>query len=226
MVLFDRRWYNRATVERVMGFCTDEEYDGFVRSAPEFERPLRRSGIVLITYGFSISDEEQARRFQQRSRDPERRWHLSPMDLEARERLIDYSRAKDGMFEDTDTDDSPWHVVDAEVKKHARLDCITHLLGQVDSGDTMPGPGEPPPRESGEADDRPPIEDQRWVPAVDGSTPTDVETSSPGDPSRGGRADGYSPATSSMASVSARIDSTSCSPMWPIRNVSSPNCEP
>ncbi|MFC7068430.1 polyphosphate kinase 2 [Halobaculum lipolyticum] len=175
VVLFDRSWYNRATVERVMGFCTDAEYEEFLRSAPEFERMLQRSGIVLLKYWFSISDEEQERRFQKRSQDPKRRWKLSPMDLEARDRWVDYSKAKDAMFEHTDTDDSPWYVVDAEVKKHARLNCITHLLGQIDYEDTMPEPRELPPRESGEDYERPPIDSQRWVPAVYGSNPTDVD---------------------------------------------------
>ncbi len=174
VVLFDRSWYNRATVERVMGFCTDAEYEEFLRSAPEFERMLQRSGIVLVKYWFSISDEEQERRFQKRSQDPKRRWKLSPMDLEARNRWVDYSRAKDAMFEHTDTDDSPWYVVDAEVKKHARLNCITHLLGRIDYEDTMPEPAPLPPRESGADYERPPIDSQRWVPAVYGSNPTDA----------------------------------------------------
>ncbi|WP_277555786.1 polyphosphate kinase 2 [Halobaculum limi] len=176
MVLFDRSWYNRATVERVMGFCTDAEYEEFLQSAPEFERMLQRSGIILLKYWFSISEEEQERRFQKRSQDPKRRWKLSPMDLEARDRWVDYSRAKDEMFEHTDTDDSPWHVVDAEVKKHARLNCITHLLSQIDYEDTMPEPRELPPRDSGETYERPPIDDQRWVPAMYGSNPDEVDT--------------------------------------------------
>jgi polyphosphate kinase 2 len=176
MVLFDRSWYNRAGVERVMGFCTDEEYEEFLRSAPEFEGMLQRSGIVLLKYWFSVSDEEQERRFQKRSNDPKRRWKFSPLDLEARDRWAEYSRAKDVMFEHTDTADSPWYVVDADVKKHARLNCISHLLSQIDYEDTMPEPHELPPRRE-EADyERPPIEDQNWVPALYGSNPPATET--------------------------------------------------
>jgi polyphosphate kinase 2 len=179
MVLFDRSWYNRATVERVMGFCTDEEYREFLRSAPEFERMLTRSGIVLIKYWFSISDEEQERRFRKRSADPMRRWKLSPMDLEARERWVEYSRAKDAMFTHTDTGDSPWYVINADVKKHARLNCISHLLSQIEYEDTMPEPRELPDRGTDPNYERPPIDSQNWVPALYGSNPsaTDVERS-------------------------------------------------
>jgi polyphosphate kinase 2 len=179
MVLFDRSWYNRATVERVMGFCTDEEYREFLRSAPEFERMLTRSGIVLIKYWFSISDEEQERRFRKRSADPKRRWKLSPMDLEARERWVEYSRAKDAMFTHTDTEDSPWYVINADVKKHARLNCISHLLSQIEYEDTMPEPRELPDRGTDPNYERPPIDSQNWVPALYGSNPsaTDVERS-------------------------------------------------
>ena len=175
MVLFDRSWYNRAGVERVMGFCTDEEYREFLRSAPEFERMLLRSGIVLVKYWFSISDEEQERRFQKRSNDPKRRWKLSPIDLEAREQWVEYSRAKDAMFTHTDTADSPWYVVDADVKKHARLNCISHLLSQIDYEDTMPEPTELPPRQTDPNYERPPIESQNWVPALYGSNPPDTD---------------------------------------------------
>ena len=128
MVLFDRSWYNRAGVERVMGFCTDEEYQEFMRSCPEFERMLVRSGIILIKYWFSVSDEEQERRFQGRIKDPTKRWKLSPMDLESRKRWALYSQAKDEMFAHTDIKQAPWYVVDADVKKRARLNCISHLL--------------------------------------------------------------------------------------------------
>jgi len=176
MVLFDRSWYNRAGVERVMGFCTDEEYREFLRSAPEFERMLQRSGIVLLKYWFSISDEEQERRFQQRSNDPKRRWKLSPMDHAARERWVEYSRAKDDMFTHTDTDESPWHVVDADVKKHARLNCISHLLSQVEYEDVMPEPRDLPPRGTDPNYERPPIDSQRWVPALYGSNPPATDT--------------------------------------------------
>jgi polyphosphate kinase 2 (PPK2 family) len=179
MVLFDRSWYNRATVERVMEFCTDEEYREFLRSAPEFERMLLRSGIVLVKYWFSISDEEQERRFQKRSNDPKRRWKLSPIDLEARERWVEYSRAKDAMFTYTDTDRSPWYVIDADVKKHARLNCISHLLSQIEYEDTMPGPTELPERQTDPNYERPAIDSQNWVPALYGSNPSasDVERS-------------------------------------------------
>jgi len=179
MVLFDRSWYNRAGVERVMGFCTDEEYHEFLRSAPEFERMLLRSGIVLIKYWFSISDEEQERRFQKRSNDPKRRWKLSPIDLEARERWVEYSRAKDTMFTHTDTEDLPWYVINADVKKHARLNCISHLLSRIDYEDTMPEPTELPPRQRDPNYRRPPIESQNWVPALYGSNPAaaDVDRS-------------------------------------------------
>jgi polyphosphate kinase 2 len=175
MVLFDRSWYNRATVERVMDFCTDEEYRDFLRSAPEFERMLTRSGIVLIKYWFSISDDEQERRFQKRSNDPKRRWKLSPLDLEARERWVEYSRAKDAMFTHTDTEDSPWYVVDADIKKHARLNCISHLLSQIEYEDTMPDPRALPERQTDPNYERPAIDSQRWVPALYGSNPSAVD---------------------------------------------------
>jgi polyphosphate kinase 2 (PPK2 family) len=170
MVFFDRSWYNRAGVERVMGFCTDEEYEEFMRSAPEFERMLVRSGIVLIKYWFSISREEQERRFRKRNQDPKRRWKLSPMDLEARKRWAEYSRAKDAMFEHTDIEEAPWYVVNADVKRHARLNCITHFLDRFEYEDLTPDPIELP--ELGPpAKDRPPIHSQNWVPAVYGENP-------------------------------------------------------
>jgi len=173
MVLFDRSWYNRAGVERVMGFCTDEEYEEFLRTCPEFERMLVRSGIVLVKYWFSISDEEQERRFQKRNEDPKRRWKLSPMDLEARSRWADYSEAKDRMFEHTDVDEAPWHVVNADVKRHARLNCISHLLDQIDYEDLTPDPIELPSRQDDTGYERPPIDSQNWVPARFGSNPVD-----------------------------------------------------
>ncbi len=175
MVLFDRSWYNRAGVERVMGFCTDEEYQEFLRAAPQFERMLMNDGIILLKYWFSISDEEQESRFQQRSNDPKRRWKLSPIDLEARTRWVEYSRAKDAMFTYTDTEDSPWYVVNADIKKNARLNCISHLLSQIEYEDIMPEPTELPPRQTDPNYERPPIEGQNWVPALYGSNPTDVE---------------------------------------------------
>jgi polyphosphate kinase 2 len=169
MVLFDRSWYNRAGVERVMGFCTDEEYWEFLRSCPEFERLLVRSGIRLIKYWFSVSDAEQERRFQARLLEPTKRWKLSPMDLEARNRWVEFSRAKDAMLAATDIPEAPWWVVDAEVKKRARLNVIAHLLTQVPYEDLMPdGPLALPPRPPAREDDyrRPPKDAHRQVPDV------------------------------------------------------------
>ncbi|HDD61666.1 MAG TPA: polyphosphate kinase 2 [Chloroflexi bacterium] len=168
MVLFDRSWYNRAGVERVMGFCTDDEYRDFMRTCPEFERMLVRSGIKLIKYWFSVSDEEQERRFRVRNTDPTRRWKLSPMDLESRTCWVEYSRAKDAMFMYTDTDKAPWYVVDATIKRHARLNCIHHLLSLIPYEDLTPEPIEMPPRQQDTGYKRPPITSQKWVPAVYG----------------------------------------------------------
>ena len=131
IVLFDRSWYNRAGVERVMGFCTEEEYQEFLRACPLFEEMLIRSGIILIKYWFSVSDEEQERRFKERIENPIKRWKLSPMDLKSRELWVEYSRAKDDMQRHTDTTLSPWNIVDADNKKKARLNCIRHLLSQI-----------------------------------------------------------------------------------------------
>ncbi|MGY1663038.1 polyphosphate kinase 2 [Geodermatophilus sp. SYSU D00705] len=167
MVLFDRSWYNCAGVERVMGFCTDEEYWEFLRSCPEFERMLVRSGIQLVKYWFSVSDSEQERRFQQRLTDPTKRWKLSPMDLEARNRWVDFSRAKDAMLAATDIPEAPWWVVEAEVKKRARLNVINHLLAQVPYEDLTPEPPRLPPRPPVRSDYvRPPKESQHFVPDV------------------------------------------------------------
>jgi polyphosphate kinase len=166
MVLFDRSWYNRAGVERVMGFCTDEEYAEFMRSCPEFERMLVRSGITLIKYWFSVSDEEQERRFQARIHDPMRHWKLSPMDLKAREKWVEYSRAKDEMFNHTDIKQAPWYVVRADDKRRARLNCISHLLSMIDYEDVTPPPLELPPRQPDGGYVRPPITDQTFVPEV------------------------------------------------------------
>jgi polyphosphate kinase 2 len=167
MVLFDRSWYNRAGVERVMGFCTDEEYREFLHSCPEFERMLVRSGITLVKYWFSVSDTEQEKRFQKRLEDPTKRWKLSPMDLEARNRWVDFSRAKDAMFAATDIPEAPWWVVEADVKKRARINVMTHLLGQVPYEDLTPEPPVLPPRPP-ITDDyvRPPKESQHIVPDV------------------------------------------------------------
>ena len=164
MVLFDRSWYNRAGVERVMGFCTDEEYSEFMRSCPEFERMLVRSGILLIKYWFSVSDDEQERRFQGRIKDPTKRWKLSPMDLESRRLWMGYSRAKDNMFRHTDIKQAPWYVVEADVKKRARLNCIRHLLGLIPYQDLTPPPVKLPKRQDDVGYVRPPMSDQTFVP--------------------------------------------------------------
>lgn len=167
MVLFDRSWYNRAGVERVMGFCTQDEYNEFLRSCPEFERMLVRSGIVLVKYWFSVSDEEQERRFQARISDPTKRWKLSPMDLESRRKWIEYSRAKDEMFKYTDIKQAPWWVVNSDDKKRARLNCISHLLQQIPYQDLTPEPIELPPRQEDRSGYvRPPMSDQTFVPEV------------------------------------------------------------
>ena len=164
MVLFDRSWYNRAGVERVMGFCTEEEYQEFMRSCPEFERMLVRSGIILIKYWFSVSDEEQERRFQSRINDPTKRWKLSPMDVESRDRWVEYSKAKDQMFAHTDIKQAPWYVVNSDNKKAARLNCIKHLLSMIDYEDLTPGPIDLPDRVVAGGYVRPPIHDQTFVP--------------------------------------------------------------
>lgn len=166
MVLFDRSWYNRAGVERVMGFATEEQVEEFMRSCPQFERMLIRSGVTLIKYWFSVSDEEQERRFQARIADPTKRWKLSPMDIESRNRWQEYSRAKDEMFAHTDTKQAPWWVVDADVKRHARLNCISHLLSEIPYEDLTPDPIELPPRPERTAGYvRPPMDEQTFVPA-------------------------------------------------------------
>lgn len=166
MVLFDRSWYNRAGVERVMGFCSDEEYWEFLREAPQFESMLMRSGIRLIKYWFSVSAEEQERRFQARLTDPTKHWKLSPMDLKARTLWNEYSAAKDIMFEHTDTDESPWWVVPSDHKKSARLNCISHLLSQFDYTDVVPKPEPLGPRPEPSDLSRPPLENQRIVPIM------------------------------------------------------------
>ncbi|EMI19032.1 Polyphosphate kinase 2, predicted [Rhodopirellula maiorica SM1] len=163
IVLMDRSWYNRAGVEHVMGFCTDAEYHEFLRSCPEFERMLVRSGIQVIKYWFSVSDEEQERRFQKRMKDPTRSWKLSPMDVESRSCWIEYSRAKDTMFAHTDIKQAPWYVVKADVKKCARLNCITHLLSMIPYKDLTPTPPKLPPRPTEGAYVRPPLEDQTFI---------------------------------------------------------------
>jgi polyphosphate kinase 2 len=164
IVLFDRSWYNRAGVERVMGFCTEEEYLEFLRSCPQFERMLTRSGIVLLKYWFSVSDEEQERRFQSRVLTPTKRWKLSPMDLESRRKWVEYSRAKDAMFDYTDIKQAPWYVVNSDDKKKSRLNCISHILSLIPYEDISPSPIQLPPREDREGYIRPPINEQTFVP--------------------------------------------------------------
>ena len=165
MVLFDRSWYNRAGVERVMGFCTEEQYLEFMHSCPEFERMLVRSGIRLIKYWFSVSDEEQERRFQDRMKNVTKRWKLSPMDLESRKHWAEYSRAKDEMFAVTDTKQAPWFVVNAECKKSARLNVIRHLLSQFVYRDLTPEPLALPKLDKTKYV-RPPIQEQNFIPEV------------------------------------------------------------
>ena len=164
IVMFDRSWYNRAGVERVMGFCSDSEYEDFLRACPRFELLLIRSGIRLVKYWFSVSPDEQERRFQSRIKNTTKRWKISPMDLESRKRWVDYSRAKDVMFEYTDTRLSPWFVVPSDDKRLARLNCIRHLLGCFEYHDLVPGPIELPPRQEASGYKRPPMEEQGFVP--------------------------------------------------------------
>ncbi len=164
MVLFDRSWYTRALTEKVMGFCTDGQYEEFLRSCPQFERMLIRSGMILVKYWFSVSDDEQEKRFQQRASDPKRRWKLSPMDLESRDKWEEYSFAKDTMFAYTDTKQSPWYVVNSDDKKRAHLNCIRHLLSKIPYEDVMPEPMKLPPRNEGRTYIRPPMDEQTFVP--------------------------------------------------------------
>jgi polyphosphate kinase 2 len=165
MVLFDRSWYNRAGVERVMGFCTDAQYEEFMHSSPEFERMLTRSGIILIKYWFSVSDEEQEKRFQDRMNNPTKRWKLSPMDMESRKHWADYSRAKDEMFAVTDTKLIPWYVVNAENKEAARLNVIQHLLSLFKYRDLTPKPLPLPPISKSKYV-RPPMQEQNFIPQI------------------------------------------------------------
>ncbi|MCE5202862.1 MAG: polyphosphate kinase 2 [Coriobacteriales bacterium] len=165
IVLFDRSWYNRAVVERVMGWASEEDVQEFFRECPEFERMLIRSGIVLVKYWFSVSDEEQDRRFQERINNPLKCWKFSPIDLEGRDRWEDFSRAKDEMFKYTDTKESPWWVVDGDDKRRARLNCISHLLTQVHYEDVLPQPFTLPPRRpASKGYVRVPIDTQTFVP--------------------------------------------------------------
>ncbi len=164
IVLFDRSWYNRAGVEHVMGYCTKEEYEEFLRSCPEFEKMLIRSGIILIKYWFSVSDEEQERRFQSRINDPTKRWKISPMDVESRGKWVEYSMAKDTMFAYTDTKQSPWFVVEGDVKRRARLNCIHHLLSLIPYKDLTTKPFKLPEKKSDMHYVRPPKYEQTFVP--------------------------------------------------------------
>jgi len=164
IVLFDRSWYNRAGVERVMGYCTDEQYELFLQQAPVVERMLVDDGIILIKYWFSVSDKEQQRRFTSRLKDPMRRWKLSPTDLESITRWEDYSRAKDAMFEATDSPVAPWWTIDSDDKRAARLNAIAHLLSQVPYESTDPEPVKIPKRPTAENYERPPVDEQRFVP--------------------------------------------------------------
>ena len=164
LVIFDRSWYNRAGVERVMGFCTEEEYQEFLRSCPEFERMLVRSGIILVKYWFSVSDEEQERRFQERMTDPTKRWKLSPMDLASRTHWVDYSKAKDEMFAHTDIKQAPWYVVPSDDKRRARLNLISHLLSLISYQDLTPEEMVLPPRQPAGGYVRPPMSDQTFIP--------------------------------------------------------------
>ncbi len=166
IVMLDRSWYNRAGVERVLGFCDEDEYWEFLRSCPNFERMLIRSGIILIKYWFSVSVEEQEHRFQSRISDPTKRWKLSPMDMKSRELWVEYSKAKDEMFAYTDTKNSPWYVVPSDDKKKARLNCISHLLEIIPYKDLTPETFELPERPAGKGYVRPPMDEQTFVPEV------------------------------------------------------------
>jgi polyphosphate kinase 2 len=166
MVLFDRSWYNRAGVERVMGFCSDEEYWEFLKSVPDFEAQLQRAGIILIKYWFSVSDDEQEARFQARINDVSKRWKLSDMDLDARSKWVEYSKAKDMMFQHTDTADSTWHVIESDMKRNARINCITHLLAQIPYKAIKHKKLKLPERQKNNGYERPPLDSMSYVPDV------------------------------------------------------------
>jgi polyphosphate kinase 2 len=163
IVIFDRSWYNRGGVERVLGFCTKAEHAEWMRSCPEFERMLVRSGIILLKYWFSVSDAEQERRFQERAQDPLKRWKLSPMDLKSREKWAEFSKAKDEMFAVTDIPEAPWYTVESDDKRAARLNCISHLLAQIPYEDALPGPIDLPPRPKQDRYKRPPKDEHRII---------------------------------------------------------------
>jgi polyphosphate kinase 2 len=166
VTLFDRSWYTRAITEYVHGFCTEAEYREFLASCPQFERMLVRSGIILLKYWFSVSDEEQERRFQQRAADPRRRWKLSPIDIVSRDLWVQYSQAKDRMFDHTDIKQAPWYVVNADDKRRARLNCIKHMLSMIPYEDILPPPLVLPPRKPPGGYVRPPIDEQTFIPEV------------------------------------------------------------
>ena len=166
MVLFDRSWYNRAVVEPVMGFCTDDEYKAFMKLVPGFEQALIDSGTILIKYWLNIDDDTQEKRFQQRIQDPRRRWKLSPMDLKARSKWVDYSKARDAMLARTDTEWAPWYIVDANVKRHARLNLISHLLSLIPYKDLTPAPIKLPPRQKAKGYKPPDLSQYNRVPAI------------------------------------------------------------
>ena len=177
IAILDRSWYNRGGVERVLGFCTDEEYREWLRSTPEFERMLVRSGIILLKYWFSVSDEEQEKRFQDRAHDPAKRWKLSPMDLRSREKWVEFSKAKDEMLSWTDIREAPWYTIEADDKRLARLNCLSHILSTVRYENALPEPIELPPRPPQEDYERPPmghhevIADGFWRRAIPASAP-------------------------------------------------------
>jgi polyphosphate kinase 2 len=166
IVLFDRSWYTRAVTEWVHGFCTEREYQEFMRSCPQFERMLVRSGMILLKYWFSVDEEEQERRFQARSRDPKRRWKLSGMDISSRDMWGDFSLAKDRMFDYTDIKQAPWYVVNATDKERSRLNCISHILSMIEYEDILPGAIELPPRKRSMGYIRPPIGEQTFIPEI------------------------------------------------------------
>ena len=164
MMLFDRSWYNRAGVEHVMGFCTNDEYEEFLRACPEFEKMLIRSGIILIKYWFSVSNKEQEKRFLGRIENPIKRWKISPMDIESRNKWVEFSVAKDNMFAYTDTKQSPWYVVEADDKRRARLNCISHMLSLIPYEDLPEKTFKLPPRKADKHYVRPPKQEQNFVP--------------------------------------------------------------
>jgi len=166
MVLFDRSWYNRAGVERVMGFCTNAEYEDFMRTVNGFELSLSNAGVKVIKYWLDIADETQEERFEQRLHDPRKRWKLSPMDLEARSRWVDYSRARDVMLERTSTEHTPWYIVDSNIKRHARLNIISHLLSQIPYEDVTPEKLKLPPRQPAKGYKHPDSSKYHHIPAV------------------------------------------------------------